>query len=1026
MAAKYDHKGTAIKGTSSVLKDGCAGKKSDLYFNKDSGHVYKASKTGKKSDKIWKYTRTDIAKKPSTAVSSLAAPARQSGNRVMKSTWTVPKKLTEKDNGARAQEMNVTWKVGNLSDLNVSYGKETQAESQINLDNFKIGKTTYNRSSFYPNSSRKLSAVSVTVNPHNSKGNGTKPVTATRNFTAPRIPTFAGWTFDSENGTIANTIDTNAGADYQERYDTRYTMEIDNSRTGEKWNHLDTSSASTSIPVSYDALDYQQLTYDEYIKVTLTAYARGYAGDSAKQTDTFYISYPKRTTIIDVDVDDKSFAGKCTVFVDTNQTTEHPVDRVVLEYLANCDYKTANAIPGEAAWSNTDIKDNGDCTALAMPVANLIPEPGKYTWIRVKSYHADETVLHRYSQPWRVTDLETPAPTAADDYITILNTEPGANGESAVVTLGWNQDGEDDSTGTELTWSSEEDTWKSTEEPETYEFTWSDGELEWEGITYHDSAEIVIKGLDEGTTYFVRARRYLEGETVSYSPYSNPATVMTSETPDAVVATASRYTPIGGSLPVYWTFTGSGLQTSWQIVDSEGTVIADGEGSIGSTQISADRIEEFAIDGSLTFTVQVSTGSGYVVSEEHTVTIINPPELEITAITPMIVQPFSFIATSDRLCNLTVIVSSQGAAGQKPYGIARQTAGDTIYSAVITPEWTAGQDGNTATITLPPGLDFWDNGLYTLTVGATDLETGLTSETQTFNFSVDWSHKAPSPASITTYESTIDTVVDEDKTYYEYNGETEEYDPVDDDGSEDPSAEHWYERVVTDYVTLTPIDETDDNGWHHQAVQIDLTPTPDCAESDLYDIYRITGDGARLIGEGFPLTYTAVDEYAPFGDDMTLHYRIAVRTVDGDAEFSDIEYAAPGSTMRFDWADGSLELPYNISISDKYAKDVEIRNHMGGDTDAYWNENITRTGSLNSDLIRLEQQDEINMARQLARYAGAVFVRTPDGSAYEADVQVSDLSTDGTMSSIAVDATEIGLTTEFILPTPYNLEEEEE
>ena len=50
----------------------------------------------------------------------------------------------------------------------------------------------------------------------------------------------------------------------------------------------------------------------------------------------------------------------------------------------------------------------------------------------------------------------------------------------------------------------------------------------------------------------------------------------------------------------------------------------------------------------------------------------------------------------------------------------------------------------------------------------------------------------------------------------------------------------------------------------------------------------------------------------------------------------------------------------------------------------------------------------------------------PDGSAYEADVQVSDLSTEGALVAIAIDATEIALTTEFLLTSPYELEEDSE
>ena len=96
---------------------------------------------------------------------------------------------------------------------------------------------------------------------------------------------------------------------------------------------------------------------------------------------------------------------------------------------------------------------------------------------------------------------------------------------------------------------------------------------------------------------------------------------------------------------------------------------------------------------------------------------------------------------------------------------------------------------------------------------------------------------------------------------------------------------------------------------------------------------------------------------------------------------------------------------------------------MDGSNDAYWNTNIDRSGSLQSDLIRLEQQEDIVAARALAHYAGAVFVRTPDGSAYEADVQISNMSTDGLLEAITIDATEIGLTDEFKLQVPYILGE---
>ena len=1034
--AKYDYKGTKITGTSTSAKvfkkSGVSkAKAKDLYFNTSTGHVYKCTEGGSASKAKWKYIRTDIAKKPEKAVTSLGAPVRQNDSRTMRATWSVPGALTDKKSGARAESLKIKWWLGITGEPSAEYetANEARTDYSINLNNVTIGGKSYTRSSFYPLSGTKMTYVTVQVKPHNSKGSGPKAV-ATRKFYAPRVPSISTPTFDTETGKVIATITTDAGADHYERYDTRYRVTVTNTRTGGKtYNASDSSSTSTSFNAEFNASDYQQLSYNEYIKVVVTAWARGYAGDSSVATNEFYVAYPAQASISGIKVSSRDSSGKCTVLIKTNSTKEHPVDRVKLEYLADVEYARAEDIPGTADWTSTDIIDDASCTALTMPVGDLIPGKGRYTWVRVMSYHAAENVLKRYSEYRRVTDLETPAPVATDDYVAIVDTHAGADGKSVVVKLGWDADGQDDSTGTELTWADEEDAWKSTKAPESHEFSWEDktdsGQsipVTYEGITYRRSATITIKGLAEGAKYYIRARRYYDGDTMSYSPYSNTATCITNEKPETVVATCERYVPTGSSLQVNWTLAGNGLQTEWQIVDTNGTVLANGEGSLGSAQIPAEKLAVFADNGSVTFTVQASTGSGFVTSEEHTVTIIDNPELSITVPSTLTAQPFSFTATATTPSDLIVIVSSQGAVGQFPSGIRRQTAGDTIHSAVYSPQWAESQGNLSATIAIPSGLDFWDKGLYTVEVTAIDRETGLRSDTQTASVGVAWSHQAPSIVPVVSYVLTADTEVVEDKGYFAYDSETQAYVDVTPDGDEDPSEEGWYEQITTQFVNLTPVDTVDDTGLHHQAVQIALTPPTGSAQTDVYDIYRMTGLEAHLIGEGFPLTYTAQDEYAPFGDDMTLYYRVAIRTVDGAVSFNDFEYVLEGSVMRFDWDGGSLELPYNISISDSYKKDVEFRKHLNGSTDGYWNQNIERKGKLNSDVIRLDQQDEVNAARLLAKYPGAVFVRTPDGSAYEADVQVSDMSTEGVLTAIAIDATEIGLTAEFILPTPFELE----
>ena len=997
----YTYRGTRITGTKTAAtifkKSGIkAAKVGQTYFNTQTGRVYTCSTAGSPSKAKWKYVRTDICGKPNGTVTDLSAPKRttvtgKSGNHFMEAKWKVPGDLTKALNGRRATGLKITWtlNVPGKKDPKkvVKTGNENLKTSTIDLNNLKIGKTTYTRNSFYPrNSKRTLFSVSVSVAATNAKGTA-KAVLQTRKFSKPRKPKIGAISFNPETGRISATITTDAGNDYQERYDTRYIVEV-RGVSGKVWNSVDTSTTATSVTTGYNAPNYQAMTDKQYIRVTFKAWARGYAGNSATVSKSYYLSFPTAATIKSVSVDKKNANGRCTVKLATNSTKYHPVDRVKLEYLANVEYKTAASIPAGTEWTDAGIMDDANCTALTVPVSAIAPEQGKYTWIRLKTYHAHEDVLKRYSAWKRVTALETPADTAADDNITIRSATAGEDGVSAVVVLAWNKNGTDDSTGTELSWSDDADAWKSTSEPSTHQFTWSDGAIS--GTSYKSSATITIKGLEEGKKYYIKARRYLEGEKTTYSKYSNTATVITSETPDAVVANCDRYVPTGEPLSVFWTFAGSAIQKEWKIVKTihrteggedvivDDAVIANGEGSLTTTRISADRLAAVADEGTLSFRVHVSTGSGFVVSEEHVINIVSHPVL--TAVIPetLTAQPLSFTAQVTELSDLILIVTSQGAAGQFPQGVQRQSAGDTIHSEILVPVWEQdAEDENllNASVTLPEGLDFWDLGKYTVSIVAVDRTTQLKSELLNVGFEVQWSHQAPDPA---------------------------------------------------DYVALTPIDTTADDGTHRQAVQIALTAPEGSLETDLYDIYRMTGDGPVLIGAGFPLTYMGTDEYAPFGDAMTHYYRIAIRTADGDVEYADVEYVQEGSCIRFDWANGSLELPYNLSIGDKYAKDVEIRKHMDGGIDGYWNDNIDRSASFSSDLIRLQQQETIDAARQLARYSGPVFVRTPDGSAYEADVQVSDLSTDGTMSTIAVDASEITVTQEFILPTPYTLVEDEE
>lgn len=929
----------------------------------------------------------DPTKKPSKKVKNLKI-ERLSG-RSFKASWDVPANMTKAEKTDRATSLEVDWIVDDPGKNPKQITKGVSTSTKQNTFNLnvgeKIGKNIYTRSNFHPVKDKNyLHKLTVKVRGINGEGKG-EFSNISYEFAKPKAPTIASFSF-TEQGVVSTTITTDAGTGKAERYDTVWTFEKYDSRT-KKWTTIDSSDkwckrqtpprsydVRTSISLSYDVSDYRSLGNAYYI-FKVTAKARGFKGNS-KTDKSIYISYPAVAQIGNVKVAGKlDSSGRLNVPVKTNSSVWHYVDKIELQYLADVSYDSPSDIPGTETWDTAPGSDNATCSMLTMPVSNLIPQRGNHSYIRLKTTRLIEDVLVLYSSPKMITEVEPQAAAAADIQIKIISVLALAGGESAMVTLGWNADGQDDFTGTELTWSDEEDTWKSTEEPKSYEFTWSDGQYVDGAVTYHDSAQIVVKGLEEGRKYWFKARRYADSDTVIYSDYSNTGDCLTNAVPESLVAIASGTVPTGSALPVSWTFSGNGLQTEWYIQTEEGFGLASGTDSFGSTQISAEKLAEGAVDGAVSFRVYARAQGEYVSSNLITTAIQDAPVASVSVTSPLTVQPFSFDATVDKLCDIMVIVTSRGITGQTPRGTETQIDGDTVYSAVVSPEWTADGDNFTATVELPSGLAFWNTGLYQLEVTAIDRGTGLRTALEPIEFAIDWANPAVDPA---------------------------------------------------DAVTITPVDATVD-GVHTKGVQISLTPPSGCGEDDLYDIYRIDGGAVRLIGEAFPLTKTVTDSYAPYGDGVDLSYRVALRTPDGDEEFADIDYTASGNYLRFDWNGDYIEFPYDITIQDSYKKSVEYREHMDGSIDGYWNRNVARTGKLSTNVIALEAQDDIEKARALARHSGAVFVRTPNGSAYEADVQISDMSQEHSkIMAIAIDATEVGLTQEFMLPIPNEKVDTEE
>lgn len=990
--------------------------------------------------------------------------------------WKVPSGLTNSKNTKRATALTIEWRVtrkwkgekpASASAVLVKTSKVGigTTQSTFNCRDFTDDKGhVLTNSDYYPNANKPfISSVQVRVYARNKKGTADVYRSKSWGWERPHNPAITPLEHNLESGEVFFTItafdDTKAGVKHKHRSLTHFQVKVEDTRTGitdtsrEDDFSGDSKAWDENTPdqgkIIVDVTDRYLLSEGQYVRVTVTAYSKGVRGNSgltksgkssyAKRTIVF--AYPNAATIEAVRVDNmnSNFVGGVSptgiVMVELKTNTDYntsPTTGITLEKLVSSDATTPAQATADANWADTTAVDDGECVGLALSVAELMPTRGKHTWVRTKSWNQYDTLFYRYSEPVEVTELYVD-PAAASDNLTLIDLHSGDDGTSLIALAGW-VDGQDPDTGTELSWSSDIHAWESTKEPETYELTRNDGAIAVGVVTsskitydnaeytvtngsvtigtksykvvpletnvtpvpatalYDGSQTVYIQGLEQGTTYYVRGRRYLEVEDgdTSYGGYSNQLNSIPVSSPSSVVLMAPSSLPTGSDLSVSWTYDSDATQTEWHllygneytIVDQEtyqreysideGAPLASGNDALGSALIPWDRLQSrLDENGEIGLAVRMGTGGSLVTSDVVIVRVVEPPVMTLSVSPTVTDQPVDLSVTCNVDATLAVVIRAED-AGNSGDGLVHQdqTGGDVVWQDYFTPNWSLSNGVFTATVHTPEDpIELLDNGNYVITAQPTDTVTGLVGETVTTGFSVTWAEQAPR---------------------------------MEDD-------EH-----TTD-ITVTPSDTIDEDGVRTRKCVIQLTAPYSPNENDTYNVYRVTPDGTYLIAEGMALDAEVTDYYAPYGGDGTA-YRVAIVTDNGDVDWNDYEYFLPGRDLRIDFGGEYIELPWDLTLNDGYTKDFEARQKLDGGVDGYWNEAVTRKGGFTSNLIRVREQSKAAAIRRLAQYSGPVFVRTPDGCAYQADVQVSSIGGARRDAALAVtlDATEVNLTEAFM------------
>lgn len=940
-----------------------------------------------------------ITRTPTGKVTNHTAPKLVSGY-TYETTWKVPSDQT-RDSNHRAETVHVWMRLVWGSKVNSSGGGGSASERiQVEYTN-SLGATTrstnfanftdnkgkrYTRSSFYPLTSRTLTGITSHVRLHNRKGNGAWH-DSTITLLAPNKPTVGSFSFNSSTGTTSITITAAETEERRERYDTQYTLDVQLKKNGQSLRSLKSDTVAFTgdeREVTYDYSGYQQLGDGEYVLITLTAKSRGWAGDSGAVTRRFVVGPPKVPTIGEPAVTSNGPNGRVSVPVGialdyamktVNGATErdysiNPVTGVVLQALVDVTYANVSDIPAASVWDDV-AEDNGNVTVVTADVGDVAPSTGKYSYVRLMSYHFVKGVaaLRRYSAIKPLAALHRDVPTVSDDQCTILSVEQDAAAGTALVTIGYDPKSgtRDNSDGTELSWSDMSDAWTSTEQPETFEVTWktsTDG-TQWSS-DWHYYQQVRVRDLEDGRTYYFKARRYKD-EDDSFGDYSNAASLAMASAPASVEVSAPSVVGVGDGLSLSWMHSGDLQQRGWMVMSGD-AVLASGSGSTQTTTIAADRYEPYVTDGVVQMRVLVSTGGDYTASEPFSAFVADPPELGIS-MSPITAQPVSLGLSCD-IPNVTValVLTSEGVGGDGPSGETYQERGDDVWSDVVIPDWQLDEVTGTyaATVELPPSLRLVDGALYTITARATDTTTLLESEEVTAQAVVTWAHQAPEPP---------------------------------------------------DGIVVTPSDVVDEDGMRTISATVQMVAAQGMDDEDVYDLYRVTPSGADLIAEGVAPTDAVTDPYAPFGN-ATLAYRVVTRTADGDIDWADYPYellSAPvtdGMWMRVDFGGQYVELEH-VELSDRFTKSFERRTHFGERTgQGYFGDSVEHGAGATAAVLRVYDQATIDALSDLNAYVGPCLVRTSDGRCYEANVTASTIGQSSSSGGyvVTLDMEEVALT----------------
>ena len=579
--------------------------------------------------------------------------------------------------------------------------------------------------------------------------------------------------------------------------------------------------------------------------------------------------------------------------------------------------------------------------------------------------------------------------TAVDKPLPPTSVSVSPTAQKGTVSLSW-VNAWTDAEGTEISYADHEDAWESTAEPTKYQI--EERKTAWN-----------VAGLELGKTWYFKLRSIGidEDNEKGYSPYSAMVSVDLASAPEKPVLFASdSVIDKNDTLTLSWAY------TSTDNTDQENAFIYDQEVGRTDTFKGNGNTKTFPLSTTPTsidsVTVDGTATSAYTRSGAN-ITFTTAPAAEAA-----IVVQYTFTGAKTQIQLIESNALTWSGVPEWRYGSAHNlSVVCKSKSGYISPE----SDPVQVLVAPAPVINSLDSAIsagivggilqslpltLTITGAGTGGTTGITIERVG-----DYHMERPD-------ESQMDGFDGETIYSTSYQGERtitiKQEDLV---GSLDDGAKYRIRAKVTDEIGQSSEAEYPFTvSWSHQAtapgatVSLEgltalISPTASSASvtaGDLVDIYRLSIDKPELIIKGGTYGKTYLDPYPSHSGG----YRCVCRTTNGDyigadnkAAWFDVAHNLKFSGLIIDFDGNQIQLPYNVSLQNEWAKDFKETKYLNGHVQGDWNAGTSRSTAIDT-LVSTSNKDTIEMMRDLATYEGICHVRTYDGSSFAADVQISE------------------------------------